>query len=102
MAHKNARFLRELLDTYKVYNASQWYYNGGMRPTEDILYKRPELIHRVKLVFGVYMGMIVNKIIDWGKIILILAYVSSAFKDGFQCRKSGKTFFAENTVCDVK
>ena len=33
------------------------YYNAGERPTTVILHRRPELIHRVKLKFGVHMLM---------------------------------------------
>lgn len=52
VAHKDARFLKEWLNTYKVYRSDRWYYNAGERPTTEVLYKRPELIHRVKVWFG--------------------------------------------------
>ncbi|PSN54197.1 hypothetical protein C0J52_03533 [Blattella germanica] len=55
VAHKKARFLKLWLESYKDYHADQWYYNAACKPTEEILKKRPELIHRVKLLFGVHM-----------------------------------------------
>jgi len=55
IANKNARFLPLYLDTYKEYHSDLWYYNAGERPTVEVLYKRPELLHRVKLKFGVHM-----------------------------------------------
>ena len=55
LAHKDARFLRLWLETYRVYHSDQWYYNAGCKPTEEILYRKPELVHRVKLLFGVHM-----------------------------------------------
>lgn len=33
------------------------YYNAGERPTTEILYKQPSLVHRVKCRFGVHMLM---------------------------------------------
>lgn len=55
IAHKDARFLKLWLESYKQYYPDKWYYNAGCKPTEEILYKRPELVHRVKLLFGVHM-----------------------------------------------
>lgn len=55
IAHRNARFLPLYLDTYREYHPELWYYNAGERPTVEILYRRPELLHRVKLKFGVHM-----------------------------------------------
>ena len=57
VAHKNARFLPLWLYTYRVYHPDRWYYNAGCKPTEEVLHIKPELIHRVKLLFGVE-GMI--------------------------------------------
>ncbi|XP_049512876.1 uncharacterized protein LOC125940581 [Dermacentor silvarum] len=45
--HKNSRFLRLYLDTYRKLNDSVWYYNAGMLPTEAILEPRPHLVHRM-------------------------------------------------------
>lgn len=53
VAHKDARFLTKWLDTYKVYHKKEWYYNAGERPTTEVLHKEPQLIHRVKVLFGV-------------------------------------------------
>uniref|UniRef100_A0A1B6DY42 Alpha-1,4-N-acetylglucosaminyltransferase n=1 Tax=Clastoptera arizonana TaxID=38151 RepID=A0A1B6DY42_9HEMI len=52
IAHKDARFLKLYLESYRVYKPDLWYYNAGERPTTEILYKMPELIHRVKVIFG--------------------------------------------------
>jgi nicotinamide mononucleotide adenylyltransferase len=54
IAHKNARVLRLWLESYRQYFPDKWYYNAGCKPTYDILYKRPELVHLVKLLFGVH------------------------------------------------
>jgi nicotinamide mononucleotide adenylyltransferase len=53
IANKNARFLRLWLESYRQYFPKQWYYNAGCKPTYEVLYKRTELVHRVKLLFGV-------------------------------------------------
>lgn len=54
LAHKDARFLKLWLESYRgAYNKKLWYYNAGERPTKTILWKKPELIHRVKILFGV-------------------------------------------------
>lgn len=55
IAHKDARFLQLWQDSYKDnYIGDLWYYNAGERPTDVILKVRPELIHRVDLLFGVH------------------------------------------------
>ena len=53
ICHKNARFLTEWLDSYHFYDSTQWYYNAGHYPTNNILKKHPEYIHRVIESFGV-------------------------------------------------
>ncbi|KAG8268754.1 hypothetical protein J6590_019334 [Homalodisca vitripennis] len=53
VAHKDARFLRRWLESYREYDETQWYYNAGEKPTKEILQKEPNLIHRVKVWFGV-------------------------------------------------
>jgi len=55
IANKNARFLRLWLESYRQYYADKWFYNAGCKPTEEVLHKRLELVHRVKLLFGVHM-----------------------------------------------
>lgn len=55
IANKNSRFLKLWLESYREYYSDRWYYNAGCKPTEELLYKRPELVHRVKLLFGVHM-----------------------------------------------
>ncbi|RZF32434.1 hypothetical protein LSTR_LSTR001898 [Laodelphax striatellus] len=55
VAHKDARFLRLWLDSYRGhYYPTLWYFNAGEWPTVSILWARPELVHRVKLLFGVH------------------------------------------------
>jgi len=53
VAHKDARFLRYYLDSYKEYRPSMWYYNAGESPTQNILEKQPGLVHRELKAFGV-------------------------------------------------
>jgi hypothetical protein len=52
IAHKNARFLSMWLESYRQYYPDDWYYNAGCKPTYEIIYKRPELVHLVKTLFG--------------------------------------------------
>ncbi|GAB6027693.1 hypothetical protein CHUAL_001933 [Chamberlinius hualienensis] len=54
MANKNARFLKLWLESYRYYKPFMWYYNAGQLPTEDILEKQPNLVHRVPKLFGVH------------------------------------------------
>jgi len=53
IGHKNSRFLKLYYDSYHFYDSTRWYYNGGELPTKSILYKKPELVHRVKEEFGI-------------------------------------------------
>lgn len=75
IANKNARILPQWLDTYKEYHSDRWYYNGGERPTVEILYRHPELIHRVKGNFGADTGVSVsvykNPQMDWRRLDII-------------------------------
>lgn len=67
VAHPQARFLREWLETYRgAYDKNKWYYNAGERPTVEVLFKRPELVHRVKLLFGVHY--LIHKLYKAGEI----------------------------------
>lgn len=53
IAHKNARFLKLWLESYRGnYRKDRWYFNAGENPTKSILWKHPELVHRVKVHFG--------------------------------------------------
>ena len=54
VAHKDARFLRLWLETYRQYYADRWYFNAGEKPTREVLWFKPELVHRVKVLFGVH------------------------------------------------
>lgn len=53
IAHKDARFLKLLRNSYQDYDPKQWYFNGGELPTKSILALRPDLVHRVGSAFGV-------------------------------------------------
>jgi hypothetical protein len=52
IAHKDARFLRYCIETFRDYRSDLWYYNGGELPTTAVLQKHPEFIHRVIQKFG--------------------------------------------------
>lgn len=52
VANKNARFLHLWIGTYKVYRKDLWHYNSLERPTVKILFKSPELVHRVEVRLG--------------------------------------------------
>jgi hypothetical protein len=70
VANKSARFLRLWLESYREYYPDRWYYNAGCKPTEELLYKTPELVHRVKLLFGVHMlihNLYKTQWTDWRK-----------------------------------
>jgi mannosyltransferase OCH1-like enzyme len=52
IGHRDARFLRHCIETFRDYRSDLWYYNGGELPTTAVLYKHPEFIHRVIQKFG--------------------------------------------------
>ncbi|XP_013774993.1 uncharacterized protein LOC106459864 [Limulus polyphemus] len=54
IAHKNARFLKLWYHSYKYYKPERWYYNAGELPTQMILMRQPDLVHRVPYDFGVH------------------------------------------------
>jgi hypothetical protein len=54
VAHKDARFLRLWLETYRQYYPDRRYFNAGEKPTKQVLWFKPELVHRVKVLFGVH------------------------------------------------
>lgn len=54
IAHKDARFLKLWLESYKVYHPDDWYMNAGEKPMREILAYRPELVHTVKTLLGVH------------------------------------------------
>jgi hypothetical protein len=66
IAHKNARYLKAVYDSYRTkYNASSWYYNGGVLPGE-ILKQHPKIAHIVPVKFGVQiLFMRIYKIKGW-------------------------------------
>jgi hypothetical protein len=90
IGHKNSRFLKLYLESYRNYDRNQWYYNAGDLPTISILYKNPELVHRVKREFGVDAPEVCPKVYriyypDWQKdfytIHLVLRGNEISFKD---------------------
>jgi hypothetical protein len=54
IAHKDARFLRLWLESYRIYHPEEWYMNAGEKPMREILSYRPELVHTVKTLLGVH------------------------------------------------
>jgi hypothetical protein len=62
IGHKNSRFLKLYLESYRDYDRNQWYYNGGIFPTTSILYENPQLVHRVKVEFGVDAPQVCPKV----------------------------------------
>lgn len=54
IGHPKARFLKMYLESYRRYLPTEWYYNGGQVPTEQILKPQPHLVHRVPIFFGVH------------------------------------------------
>ncbi|EFX86324.1 hypothetical protein DAPPUDRAFT_313305 [Daphnia pulex] len=69
VANRQSRFLPLWLDSYHEYHPELWYYNAGERPTTEILFHHPELIHRVKVQFGADLVLSLNlytkKEFDW-------------------------------------
>lgn len=53
VAHKDARFLRLWLNSYRQYYGHLWYYNAGEKPKLEVLDVRPELVHNVQNKLGV-------------------------------------------------
>ncbi|XP_015794383.1 uncharacterized protein LOC107370941 [Tetranychus urticae] len=53
IAHKDSRFIKKWFDSYRSYNGSSWYFNGGQLPTKLILYSHPDYVHRETESFGV-------------------------------------------------
>ena len=71
LAHKNARFLLLWLNTFQHYDRNIWYF-AGEYATKHILYKRPDLVHRVKEQFGADGPVVCPKLYntyykDWQK-----------------------------------
>ncbi|KAK9506646.1 hypothetical protein O3M35_008541 [Rhynocoris fuscipes] len=55
ITNKNARFLKLWLESYRnAYNSKSWFYNAGIRPTQEILLKDPSLVHREKVLLAPY------------------------------------------------
>ena len=52
IGHKDARFLKHCIETFRDYRADLWYYNGAELPTKAVLHPHPEFIHRVIQKFG--------------------------------------------------
>ncbi|CAF0830447.1 unnamed protein product [Didymodactylos carnosus] len=101
IAHKHARFLPLYIDTYREYNETEWYWNAGIKPVSDILLQRPELIHRVKNLFGVGTDITYNLYTQywprWKKYYTI--HLCIRHRD-YMYKKEYKEFpvFNENTI----
>jgi hypothetical protein len=54
IAHKDARFLKLWLETYRVYHPEDWYMNAGEKPMREILVYKPEIVHTVQSLLGVH------------------------------------------------
>jgi hypothetical protein len=52
IGHKDSRFLRHCIQTFRNYRADLWYCNGGELPTAAVLYKHPQFIDSVIQKFG--------------------------------------------------
>lgn len=63
IAHKDARFLKLWLESYKIYHPEDWYMNAGEKPMREILAYKPELVHTVKTLLGVH-GL-ADKLYSW-------------------------------------
>lgn len=53
IGNKNARFLKFVLESYKMYDTNRWYWNAAELPTKAILMAYPQIVHRIKVKFGV-------------------------------------------------
>ena len=62
IARRNARYLKLWLESYRLYDSKQWFFNAGFLPKGCILDKRPELIHRINSEFGGYGPHVCPKI----------------------------------------
>lgn len=54
IAHKDARFLKLWLESYRDYHPDSWYYNAGEKPMKEVLVYKPELVHTVHTLLGVH------------------------------------------------
>lgn len=91
IGHKDARFLKHTIETFRDYQPDIWYYNGGKLPTKAVLYKHPEFIHRVIQKFGT--DSIVSYYLftqDWPRwkeydaIHILISHRHYLFKDNFK------------------
>ncbi|PSN31629.1 hypothetical protein C0J52_27549 [Blattella germanica] len=66
IAHKEARFLKLWLESYRGdYQPYSWYWNAGQKPMRDIIYAKPELVHKVENLLGLH-GL-ADKLYIWNK-----------------------------------
>jgi len=89
IAHKDARFLKLWLESYRIYHPEECYMNAGEKPLREILAYRPELVHSVRTVLGVHgLG---ERLYSWDKweswrkyysIHLVLSYRSCPVPSG--------------------
>ncbi|KAJ9582764.1 hypothetical protein L9F63_022890, partial [Diploptera punctata] len=53
IAHKDARFLKLWLESYRDYQAHSFYFNAGEKPMVEIIRRKPELVHSIRYSLGV-------------------------------------------------
>ncbi|KAJ9582765.1 hypothetical protein L9F63_022891 [Diploptera punctata] len=53
IAHKDARFLKLWLESYRDYHPDKFYFNAGKKPMKEIINYMPELVHTVRYLLGV-------------------------------------------------
>ncbi|XP_057376449.1 uncharacterized protein LOC130697557 [Daphnia carinata] len=100
IANRKARFLPLWLNSYREYHPDLWYYNAGERPTVEILYKHPELVHRVKMQFGADYDLSYNlytyKEFDWRTLDTVHLMINHRYY--MDPRYNETPFFDENIV----
>ena len=53
IAHKEARFLKLWLESYKDYQPQSFYFNAGQKPMFEIIHRMPEIVHSLDVLLGV-------------------------------------------------
>ncbi|PSN31628.1 hypothetical protein C0J52_27551 [Blattella germanica] len=60
IAHKDARFLKLWLESYRNYVPDKWYYNAGEKPMLEIIEYKPEIVHKVQTRLGLHTNLTRN------------------------------------------
>ncbi|KAJ9599988.1 hypothetical protein L9F63_009698, partial [Diploptera punctata] len=53
IANKDARFLKLWLESYRDYQPHSFYFNAGQKPMNEIIVRKPELVHSLDCLLGV-------------------------------------------------